>query len=125
MIIVATLIVLADEGESKIKEESDTDSNNTNDKKGDSKGSGKVEGSTNSKEGSGPTPVSGSDADAKNKQDGEGTKRLVLFAKWFMAVFINQLRRHSCSDPPGFDHRAVMIADYYYYTYWYPTTKVS
>lgn len=92
MINIATLIVPADEGETtKITEESNTDSSNVNDKKGDSKGSGKAEGdSTDDKEGSGVTSVSGSDADAKNKQDGEGIKRLVLFTKWFTVIINDQ-----------------------------------
>lgn len=91
MINVATLIVPADDGETKITEESDNDTSSFNDKKGDSKGSGKVEGSASGKEVSGATSVSGSDADVKIKQEGDGTKRLVSFDKWFTVIIVNQL----------------------------------
>lgn len=61
----ATLIVSADGGEKKKMEEN---------KKGDSKGSGRAEAGASSKEGT----TSGANVGMKNKQDGgDGSKRLV------------------------------------------------
>ena len=67
------MIVPADDADTKKLEE-----NNSN-KKGDSKGSGRLENDSSNKEASPPTastgPVAGS---IKTLQDGDGSKRLVL-----------------------------------------------